>query len=492
MSSQTSFTFNECYRILRKLGSGSFGHVFQAEACPFHLGKSRPTHEGIDTDSNIDVDGMRQVAVKVFSLEDKKDDGTIDQRSIDRRRSTFDTERLLLGRLNHPHIVKLHESFEEEMRLYIVLELCRGGELYDHVMKAAKQTRRGLPETRAREYFRQMLGAAFYLHKQRIVHRDIKTENFLVVGEPGSTTENVVKMCDFGTAVQLHDQESRPMAKIGTPSYIAPEVYESLGVSLCSDMWSLGVVLYVMVVGAHPFRTSAQKNRMVVVKRIRSGDFDQQREGWLKLSGKARAFIKLFLVVEEKERITCAEAISNSWVSKRDALPPNYSNFVPTICNGIKRFGSLSQEQQFIIAAAARLIEEDTVMKSQKTFPWYEIFFILDLEHHGSLPINSFIQGMDQLSNSSMSKNLIEEFALVLDFDASGHIEWTKWIIVAIMAEANFMRKITPEPLDTIFRTSTTFVDKGMFTSDDLLRLLNTEHSSSTITLPRTGDAEWL
>merc|ERR1712007_410878 len=101
---------------------------------------------------------------------------------------------------------------------------------------------------------------------------------------------------------------------------------------------------------------------------------------------------------------------------------------------------------------AARLIEEDTIVRNPTNFPWYEIFALLDLEHHGSLPINTFIQGMDQLSNLSMSKDLIEEFALVLGFDGSGQIEWTKWIIVAMTTDTNFMQKITPEPLCTIFR----------------------------------------
>jgi len=397
---------------------------------------------------------------------------------------------LLLGRLNHPRIVKLHECFEEDKRLYMVLELCRGGELYDHVMKAAKETRRGLSETRAREYFRQMLDAVFYLHRQKIVHRDIKTENFLVVGEAGSTAEDMVKMCDFGTAVQLHDRESRPMAKTGTPSYVAPEIYESRGASFCSDMWSLGVVLYVMIVGANPFRTSTEKNRMVVVNRIRSGEFDQRREGWLKTSSMARAFIKLFLVVEEKERITCAEAISNLWMSKRDTLAPYASNFVPTIFDSIKRFGCLNEEQQFIIATAARLIEEDTIVRNRKNFPWYEMFALLDLEHHGSLPINSFIQGMDQLSNLSISKDQIEELALVLDFDGSGQIEWTKWIIVAIMADTNFIRKITPEPLCTIFRTTASFTGEGIFTPHDLLGVLNAERSNSKIACPNQATAK--
>merc|ERR1712063_108892 len=109
------------------------------------------------------------------------------------------------------------------------------------------------------------------------------------------------------------------------------------------------------------------------MKRICSGEFNQQCEGWLKASCMTRAFIKLFLVVEEKERITCAEAISNTWMSKRDPLSPCYSNFVSTVFEGIERFGCLNEEQQHTISAAARLIEEDRVVRSQTAFPWYDV-----------------------------------------------------------------------------------------------------------------------
>lgn len=480
LSKCTPCTFNECYRTLRILGSGSYGDVFQAQTRPFDLESTRPTD-----DSDASIDGVGEVAVKVFSLGgNDKNGAVVDEKTITKRRSTFETERTLLKRLNHPHIVKLHESFQTTTRLFLVLELCRGGELYDHVMTAARETGRGLPEKQVREFFRQMLIAVNYLHVLRIVHRDIKTENFLVFGERGSAMENVVKMCDFGTAVQLHEQEPRPMAKTGTPSYVAPEVYANRGAHFCSDMWSLGVVLYIMLIGANPFRTSKERGRTAIVKRIRRGDFNQVREGWLELSNLARAFIKSFLVVDERRRITCTKAISNLWMSDGVVPAPDLANFMPTLFDNIERFRYLNDSQQLAITAAARMIAEDRFVRGPQFLPWYEIFVALDLEHQGRLPIDRFIRDIDKHNSLHMSRARIEELVLVLDVDGSGYIEWTKWIIVAIIADTDLLKKLTPEPLCTIFRTVTGFADEGVRSPNDLLQLLNTKQNSSKFTSP--------
>merc|ERR1719456_1533224 len=118
-----------------------------------------------------------------------------------------------------------------------------------------------------RHIFYQMLSAIGYLHAKRIVHRDIKTENWLMVSPLGST----VKLCDFGTAVQLTDTKARAMERVGTLSYTAPEIYSDKGATTMADMWSMGVILYLLVVGGSAFRHSTDASQKDTVRRIQAG-----------------------------------------------------------------------------------------------------------------------------------------------------------------------------------------------------------------------------
>merc|ERR1719424_1438085 len=203
----------------------------------------------------------------------------------------------------------MFECFEEKTGLYIVLELCRGGELYERIAaKARAGAGGGLEESTSRHIFNQMLLAASYLHANRVVHRDLKSENFLLLGEPGSPQADVIKLCDFGTAAQLSDQKPRSMERIGTLSYSSRDLYANRGASVAADNWSLGVVLYVLLVGASPFRTSGNETREETMKRIQQGDFETRRPAWQGLTPLAMDLVRKLLVVEETARLTSRKA----------------------------------------------------------------------------------------------------------------------------------------------------------------------------------------
>ncbi|CAK0862324.1 unnamed protein product [Prorocentrum cordatum] len=200
----------------------------------------------------------------------------------------------------------LEPRAEEPSRLCIVLELCRGGELYGRLVQHVKKAGRGggLDEQLSRHLFRQMLHAVGYLHSKRIVHRDIKTENFLLVDEDGWPQGNVLKLCDFGTSCRLTDDKPRSMENIGTLSYTAPEIYEQRGADLAADCWSLGVVLYVILTGTNPFRLPGKTCKEDVIKRIKAADFED--------------VVRRLLVLDEAERLTCTQALQSRWAAGSD------------------------------------------------------------------------------------------------------------------------------------------------------------------------------
>merc|ERR1719215_45506 len=234
--------------------------------------------------------GNRKVAVKVFNVDSLAGarSRTADPTSSKRRQS-YQAEKEMLTMLDHPHIVRMYECFEEDTRLYIVLEVCKGGELYTRLVKDSRKAGGGgMEEAQVKELFRQMLLAVGYLHSQNIVHRDIKTENFLLVGEKNSPQNNVLKLCDFGTATRLTNEMPRSMESIGTLSYTAPEIYNNRGATVAADCWSLGVVLYVLVTGTNPFRLPGAVNREETIKRIKEGNFDRSRIAWRNVSEPAQ------------------------------------------------------------------------------------------------------------------------------------------------------------------------------------------------------------
>ncbi|CAK9111091.1 Death-associated protein kinase 2 (DAP kinase 2) (DAP-kinase-related protein 1) (DRP-1), partial [Durusdinium trenchii] len=301
-ASHLKTSFGSHHRIVRQVGEGTYGHVFEAETCI--------------TGSSSMPSRPRRVAVKCFKLLEAggRDASGMGQTAM---RESFEKERAILARLEHPHIVKMYECFEERQSLWVVLELCKGGELYEYVAALAQNRRTeggALEEPQAKHYFRQMIHAVSFLHKVRIVQRDIKTENFLLMGDVGTPEGSIIKLCDFGTAVQLSPQMPRAMGRIGTLSYTAPEIYARLGADLCADLWSLGVVLYVLLVGASPFRITGNESRAETSKRILAGSYDTSRCGWIKCSDQAKDLIGKLLTVEESRRIAVRDTLLQPWM----------------------------------------------------------------------------------------------------------------------------------------------------------------------------------
>lgn len=152
--------------------------------------------------------------------------------------------------LDHPNIIKLYETFEDARNVYLVMELCEGGELFDRIIE-----KQHFSEKEAREIFKQIAQGLAHCHANHICHRDLKPENFLLLNKSDSSP---IKIIDFGLSHIFEEQKEGQFNKIqmttraGTPYYIAPEVlagkYDEM-----SDVWSLGVILFILLSGLPPF-----------------------------------------------------------------------------------------------------------------------------------------------------------------------------------------------------------------------------------------------
>jgi len=173
-------------------------------------------------------------------------------------RMRFISEVSLLQQMDHPNIIKLHEVYHDDCRFYVVTELCPGGELFDEI-----QNRKFFSEKDAAELMEQVLSAVYYCHKNQISHRDLKPENILLEGN------DRVKVIDFGTAMEFNPDVGMDHM-LGTPYYIAPEILGRKPYNEKVDMWSLGVILYVLLTGRPPFYGRDDKD---IIERVKIGTY---------------------------------------------------------------------------------------------------------------------------------------------------------------------------------------------------------------------------
>jgi len=514
-SSHLRAKFHDHYRIEKMLGEGSYGNVFEAIAhSSADVGSSLPAEA---SDGSALAEQPRRVAAKCFQLSSSSSarQGETEAHLAARRvketstrRASFEKERAILARLEHPHIIRIFEVFEEAEHLWIVMELCRGGELYESIADRVRRgTGAGVEEVIARVLYRQMVHAMSYLQSCRIVHRDVKTENFLLLGPQGSPDAEVVKLCDFGTAMRLSDDYPRAMERIGTLSYTAPEIYAKLGCSTLADVWSLGVVLYVLLVGASPFRITGEEPRQDTIDRISHGRFDTERPAWQWLSEQAKDLIRRFLVVHEAGRLKYGEALRHPWLEQVPAdikrVPERASSralsrrFVsprarhevslvdlvrhaPGALSLLSRFASLDAFQQLVLTVCAQMTSEAELMRLSPSIPWYDLFFALDSDEDGKLDLHEFVEGMKALleSKGDVPEDQLVDLASSLDLDGSGAIDWAEWVAVPLVCSETFGLQV--EPLATAFRVLDRPSGDGSIGVADLLAVATTGADDDT------------
>uniref|UniRef100_A0A3Q3GKD2 Protein kinase domain-containing protein n=1 Tax=Labrus bergylta TaxID=56723 RepID=A0A3Q3GKD2_9LABR len=218
------------------------------------------------------------------------------------RRDRVTQELNLLQRLQHPHIVSLIDTYETPASYALVMEMADQGRLLDYIVSWGNLT-----EEKVACYLRDILEALHYLHNSRIVHLDVKPENMLVTGTSGQPT---VKLTDFGDAVQLNSAHYvHPL--LGSPEFASPELVLGEPVSLNSDMWSLGVVTYVLLSGASPFLDESAEETCLNICQL---DFSFPRDYFQGVSQAARDFICLLLRTDPGRRPPAGLCLQEPWL----------------------------------------------------------------------------------------------------------------------------------------------------------------------------------
>jgi len=257
------------YTIGRMLGSGSFSEVYVAQK--IRTGEA--------------------YAIKFFpksNLKDQKDEARF-QREID-----------AMAYLKYDNLVSMHDFFWDETNFYLVLDYCQGGELFDYIVSNGK-----VSEPVAAIIFQQIAGAVAFCHSYGVAHRDLKPENILITEFPH------VKISDFGLCGYLN--ETKLMQTFcGSPCYCAPECLNRINYDgRLSDIWSMGVILYSMVTGEHPWTVS---NPPLMIKQISRADFALPSY----LTPECKSLIKAMLQLRPKQRLSLDKILAHPWFKYRD------------------------------------------------------------------------------------------------------------------------------------------------------------------------------
>ncbi|KAK0089341.1 hypothetical protein PV325_007885 [Microctonus aethiopoides] len=222
---------------------------------------------------------------------------------------------ILLRYGRHPHLVSLRAVHEDENCVYLVLELLRGGELLDRLIE-----RRNLTEKEAAQVMYTITSVIHYLHENGVVHRDLKPSNILYA-KPGSDP-NTLTICDLGFAKQLRAENGLLMTPCYTANFVAPEVLKRQGYDAACDIWSLGVLLYIMLAGYTPFANSPGDSASDILNRIGPGSVDVESGVWDQISFEAKELVRRMLHVDPHRRPSAAVILKYPWIANRHGLAP--------------------------------------------------------------------------------------------------------------------------------------------------------------------------
>jgi len=208
----------------------------------------------------------------------------------------------IMKKVDHPNILKLFEVYEDEDYFFLVLELVEGLELFDKIVDRGNYS-----EKDAANIVKQILEAVKYLHDEDIVHRDLKPENLLSAGEGEA---EVVKVADFGFAKNFG--EEKLVTSCGSPGYVAPEVLTEESYTNAVDMWSVGVIIYILLSGYPPFYDESPPK---IFKKITEAKYDFDDPVWDDISDLAKDLIRKLLVKDPSERLSAKKCLKHPWIT---------------------------------------------------------------------------------------------------------------------------------------------------------------------------------
>ena len=409
------------YKVTNKIGEGSYGAVYLA----------------------FNLYTKQKVAIKRIV---KNKENEIDELELK-------NEINILKKLDHPNILKIIEFYSSEHSYYIITDYCANGELYDQIKYKYNENQLAV-------LFYQVLSGIAYLHTNNIVHRDLKLENILITEiETNKKTNDRyfwIKIIDFGTA-KFFDKNKKEKSVVGSSYYIAPEVLKKSYNEKC-DTWSIGVILYMLIVGRAPFDGSDDEE---IINNIKKGKYNSQHKKLLESSEEVQDLVKNLLQIDVKKRFSAIEALKHPWFKKFKAKSL-YSNIeddqIKIYLNRLRRYQINSKFQQMVWLFIVHNSQE-----TQETKEILKIFRLFNDKDDGKLTKEELYNALIKYFDKNQIDKEIEDIFLLLDGANVGYVEYEEFLGACM----NKMKLLSEEHLTYAFN----FFDKehkGRITFDGI------------------------
>ena len=329
----------------------------------------------------------------------------------------------ILKIMDHPGILKIYEFYSNENSYSIINELCQGGDLFQHLVDKGP-----FDEKYTAFIMYQILSAMNYCHKNRIVHRDLKPENILIVDKHNNGYP-IIKICDFGNS-KLFPKGGISRQIVGTSYYIAPEVLKKSYNEKC-DLWSCGVIMYILLSGRPPFEGEEDSDVMI---KVLKGNYDITGPPFDKLSANAIDLLKQLLTLNYKDRISASHALKHQWFKdneSRDLFNKiNSEETLETLINNLKNYKRTSIIQEI---ALAYLVHHFPQIKDVVNA--CKLFNQVDRSGDGKISKSEFFKGVKKIYNKPTLEKDVETIYNNLDMDKNVYLGYEEFVRAAVSKE---------------------------------------------------------
>ena len=346
----------------------------------------------------------------------------------------FRNEINILSKVDHPNIIRIYEIFEDSRYISIIMEYCTGGDLFQKINELAEKDK-SFSEKEAVKIFKQLMSAVSYCHNQGICHRDLKPDNIIFLNkEPDSP----IKIVDFGLSKIFG--EIKPIMKgnkieknimslrVGTAYYMAPEVIQGNYDNKC-DIWSCGVILYILLCGYPPFDGDNEND---IIKAITKKKYSFPEEEWKSVSDDAKDLIK-HMICDADKRYNAEMILNHPWIEKN--APNAKGNLAKFNAHKLKNFDNLYKLTKYVLAFIASRVGDEDISTLKK------IFEEMDTNKSGILDINEIKAGIDKMEKEKeITEEEKEKIVKSIDTDKSSKIEYNEFL-AACMDQKIYLRE---------------------------------------------------
>ncbi|GLT66246.1 hypothetical protein SLA2020_386210 [Shorea laevis] len=310
----------------------------------------------------------------------------------------------------HPNIVCFKEAYEDKEAVYLVMELCEGGELFDRIVARGHYTERA-----AANVTKTIIEVCKVCHEHGVIHRDLKPENFLFTN---ASEIAQLKAIDFGLSI-FYEPGQRFSEIVGSPYYMAPEVLRrNYGPEV--DVWSAGVILYILLCGVPPFWAETEEG---IAQAIVRGKVDLQRDPWPKVSEEAKDLVKSMLDPNPYNRMTVEEVLENTWIKN--------TNHCRNVSLGedvrirIKQFSLMNKFKKKVLRVVAENLPDEQIYGIKQTFD------MMDTDKNGNLSFEELKEGLHMIGHPVGDPD-VQLLMNAADVDGSGTLDCEEFVTMSV------------------------------------------------------------